>query len=298
MSCPYVFTPTFPPTWYLDYNPDPPGTPFIPPAPLPSSPVLPTLSRFRPSTPFETPYTVYGSSRRPRRPSWHAGMPPSTSFQTPDTQYHFRRRSFGGTYGTWNASGHHLPWTYPGTSLLSSSSASAFCQVHPLLNGEATYAGFYFDLASPTFSPLRTVGPGQFVAISSAELRQPATDPPIMRMRITHHIIPQWPIDIGPPPVKSVVGTIHPITLGDVLYTIHTSLGWKITHRDWDKLTISEQTEIACSYTRRYASVPSAIELEAVQGVRRVDYLGEKHVFRGLVRAHDEEGFVGWKLLT
>ena len=40
------------------------------------------------------------------------------------------------------------------------------------------------------------------------------------------------------------------------------------------------------------------MDLETTQGVKRVDYLKEKYIFRGLVKAHDEEGFFHWRLIT
>ena len=303
MSSPYAYTPVASqPTWYLNYNPNPPGTPFIPPVSLPSSPALPTPSRIRSSTPYDAPYAAYNAHRRPRPLSWHAGMPPS--LQPPDTPFQYRRHSFRWPYNdTSNHSlGRGFSWADPRTSLSPSSSSSPHFRLHPLLTREASFAGCYFNLASSTFSPLRVIGPArqQFAVISPHELRQPATDPPITRMQILHDVIPQWPIDIGPlSGVEPVVdNNIPPITVGDVLYTVHASLGRKITHRDWDNLSISEQTEIACTYTRRYMNTPSTIEVEAFQGVKHIDYLGENNVFRGLVRVHDEGGLFRWKLIT
>ena len=298
MSSPYTDSPVAShPTWYLNYNPNPPGTPFIPPVSLPSSPGLSTPPCIRPSTPYDTPYAAYGVHRPLRRLSWHAGIPPSPSLQPLDTPFRYRRHSFRWPYDTSDHSVHDFYWTYPSTSL--SPSPSPRFHIHSLLTREASFAGFYFNLASPTVLPLRFIGPGRrFAVISPHELHQPATDPPITRMRISHDVIPQWPIDIGLLSVESGVDTIHPITVGDVLYMVHASLGRKITHRDWDNLTISEQTEIACTYTQRYTNTPSTIEVEALQGVRRVDYLGEKYVFRGLVRVHDEDGLFRWKLIT
>ena len=284
MSSPYVYTPDTFLTWSLNNNLDPPDTPFIPPVSLPSSPrfLTPHITR-----PHGDPFATYGVRRRPRPPSWHSGITPAPSLQLFDTPFRFRRHSFQELHGTWDSPWHEL---YPCTS----SFPLSHFRVHPLLDGGASFAGFYFNLASPTFLPLGIIGPGrQFTMISPDELRQPATNPSIWRMRIIHEVIPQWPIDVG---LHTTVES--PITVGDVLYTVHSSLGQKITHRDWDHLAISEQTEIACTYTRRYMSMPSTIGAGAVQGVRRVDYLGENHVFRGLVRNHDEEDAFKWKLIT
>ncbi|KAG1748460.1 uncharacterized protein EDB91DRAFT_1235742 [Suillus paluster] len=161
--------------------------------------------------------------------------------------------------------GNRAPWPYP--------TSSQNFQIHPLLNGEAYVSEFYFDIANPAFAPLRRVGPNQTAMISVEELREPATFPTITSMRITHDAIPQWPIRLA-------------------------SSFMAISHSDWAQLSQSEENAIARAYTRRYRSIPSSAQLEASQGVKRVDYLTDRHVFRGLVRAADEDGFYHWKLLT
>lgn len=283
MSGPYVYTPSaFEPTPYLGYGPYTQHSPFVPPAALyPPSPYAPSSPYLGPTTPLggHVDDNFWNPPIRTRRPSWHGGMPPSPFLSTPPTPIHDRRRSFGGGFRSWEP--------------------ASYFQIHPLLNGEAPRTDFYFDLASPSFSPLRWIGAGQSVVISADELSSPATYPPITRMRITHDAIPQWPIDLefhydgyaGPsvPP---------PITLGDVLYMIHSSLRRQIRQQDWVQLSVSETTAIARAYTRRCRSAPSSAQVEASQGVRRIDYLLEKRIFRGLIRTHDEDGFYHWRLIT
>ena len=290
MSGPYVYTPlAFEPTPYLGYGPYTKRSPFIPPATLfPSSPYPPSSPYLGPNTPQGVHFddTYWNAPPRPRRPSWHGGIPPSPFLSTPSTPRHDRRRSFGGGFRPWEPAS---PWA----------NTSSHFQIHPVLNGEAPRTDFYFDLASPSFTPLRSVGPGQSTVLSADELHEPATYPSITRMRITHDAIPQWPIDLefhydgytspaSPPP----------ITLGDVLYMIHFSLHRQITHQDWARLSLSEETAIARAYTRRCRSVPSSAQVEASQGVKRIDYLLDKHAFRGLIRTHDEDGFYHWRLIT
>lgn len=136
------------------------------------------------------------------------------------------------------------------------------------------------------------------VMLSPDELREPATFPTITSMRITHDAIPQWPIDLQYVHGEYDAGNPLPLTVGDVLYMIHSSLQRQISHSDWARLSQSEETAIARAYTRRYRSIPSSAELEARQGVKRVDYLMDRHVFRGLIRAADGDGFYNWRLLT
>ncbi|KAG2357816.1 hypothetical protein BDR07DRAFT_347064 [Suillus spraguei] len=280
MSAPYIYTPsTYEPPPYYTHPYTPQRSPFIPPSNLYPSPSSPYV---------ELPGTSYipDGYRRRRVPSWHGGMasaPPSPSFLgVPLSPIHNRRHSFG--------HGNRPPWPYQ--------TSPHHFQIHPLLNGEAYVSEFYFDIANPAFAPLRRIGPNQSVMVSADELREPATFPTITRMRITHDAIPQWPIELDLVHGEYDISGALPITVGDVLWMIHSSLHRQIHHSDWASLSRSDETAIARAYTRRYRSIPSSAQLEASQGVKRIDYLMERHVFRGLVRAHDEDGFSHWKLLT
>ena len=136
--------------------------------------------------------------------------------------------------------------------------------------------------------------------LSQEELRQPATNPPITRMRITHQSIRQWPIDLKLQydEYQMGSGTQTPITVGDVLYMIHTSLRRQITHDDWYRLSNFKHDAVTQAYYRRCRSVPSMQTLETRQGVKRVDYLKEKYMFAGLIKAFDEDGLFHWKMIT
>ncbi|KAG6332794.1 hypothetical protein ID866_6296 [Astraeus odoratus] len=291
MASEYVYTPpaaVFQPAPYLNYSPYLPHSPFFPPASaVPASPLPPASPYLGSFTPPLSPddHIDWFSPHRIRRPSWHAGIPPSPFLQPPGTPFRQRRRSFCTSYDPWDDRDHHLPWE------------TTHVQLHPFLNGEALYPGFYFDLASAIFSPLLVIGPGQFVPVSQEELLQPATYPPIPRMLITHDDIPQWPIAVelhhqgyGVPPA--------PISVGDVLFIVHATLRRQISPYDWARLSLSEQTAVARAYTRRYTSAPSTAEVEADQGVRRVDFLGNRHVFRGLIRAYGGDEFMRWRMIT
>lgn len=111
-------------------------------------------------------------------------------------------------------------------------------------------------------------------------------------------IIPQWPIELSLC-VHGGYDVGNPLlSVGDVLYMIHSSLHRRISHQDWARLDQDEKIAITRAYTRRCRSIPSAAEFEASEGVKRVDYLMDRHVFRGLVRAMEGDGFYHWKLLT
>jgi hypothetical protein len=61
---------------------------------------------------------------------------------------------------------------------------------------------------------------------------------------------------------------------------------------------MSEEIAIARAYTRRCRSIPSVAQLEASQGVKRVDFLLDKFIFRGLIRAHGGDRYDEWRLVV
>ena len=297
MLDPYIYNHVaFQPTPYLNYTPyDPIHSPFIPSATVLASPLPPTSPYLGPTIIYPQVYgESYGDTYLPplsRRPLWHAGMVSSPYIQQTELLYRSRRRSFS---NFWGSISNLLPWAYPRHGY------SPDIEVHPLLNGDPPYPGFYFNLSSPTFSPMRHIGHGESILLSQKELCQPVTNPPITRMQITHHSILQWPIDLRLQydEYQMASGTQPPITMGDVLYMIYMSLRQQITHNDWYQLSNFKHDAVTRAYYQRCWSVPFLETLEVGQGVKRVDYLKEKYMFAGLIRALDEDGFFHWKLIT
>lgn len=321
MSSPYVYSPqTYQPTPYLYpfYNQQH-ISPFIPqvqlpPSPLnPPSPYLPPEYPTTPTTP-NTPRRVHFDDlpqNRPRRPSWSGAIPatPQSPFlAAPTIPNHNRRHSWGAAQAQvqqplWSS---YTPFQTPQPLFYQPPPQPQF-MIHPLLNGEAPRPDFGFDLSSPTFRPVRYVGPGQTTVLSLAEMRETATHPAITQMRITCDVIPQWPIELAYSPydihgehlsLPPVSGSVPPITLGDVLFAVHRVLQTQISHLDWGRLSMSEEIAIARAYTRRCRSIPSVAQLEASQGVKRVDFLLDKFIFRGLVRDPNSQGYNDWKLIV
>lgn len=329
MSSPFVYSPhqAQQPTPYLyPYYNQPNISPFIPslnlpPSPIaPSTPYLPASQPTTPTTPntrrvhFEDEFWARAAAQnaaqtRPRRPSWSGTVPmaPQSPFlQTPTSPFHNRRHSWGNSTQQQPIWSSFTPPQAPVSPFLYGPQQPQFL-IHPLLNGEAFRPDFGLDLSCPTFRPLRYMGPGQTAVLGLAEMRETATYPAVTRMRITSDAIPQWPIELEYTPydvhgehlsLPSMDGTIPPITLGDVLFAIHRSLHTQISHLDWGRLTMSEEIAIARAYTRRCRSIPSVAQLEASQGVKRVDFLLDRFMFRGLVRAPGSEGFDEYKLIV
>ncbi|KAI9569752.1 hypothetical protein HD554DRAFT_2313150 [Boletus coccyginus] len=250
------------------------------------SPAIPQSSHWqcRPSSSNLRPNThhgVYlnGPPPRARRPFFN-GVIPSTS-------RHNQRRHFDRGLRPWERA-LPLATTFPNF------------QIHPLLNGEVPRPDFYWDLALPACAPFRWAGHGWSV-ISAVELHEPATYPFVTWMRITHDAIPQWPIVIQFQRDRYTTLTSPPqITLGEVLHMIHASLHTQITRKDRATRTRISTTEaaIARAFTRRCQRVPLLARVVKSQGVKRIDYLLGRHVFRGLIRTHDEDGVHHLKLIT
>ncbi|KAJ7109055.1 hypothetical protein C8R43DRAFT_862722, partial [Mycena crocata] len=79
-----------------------------------------------------------------------------------------------------------------------------------------------------------------------------------------------------------------PISIGDVLVGIHSALHQRITHTDWAKLGLEAQSAVSGAFVKlchaeaaRRGESPTQ---ERNQGVKRVDFLLGKTMFRGLIR--------------
>lgn len=167
-------------------------------------------------------------------------------------------------------------------------------QIHPWINGDAPSPEFVFDLSVTNFSPCRVVGPNQLVALSLADLQQPAFYPGITKLRITCDMAPSWPVDLVCPVEMGMQAP--PITLGDILVGVHQKMHQRITRADWERLSMSAEGAVSRAFTRRCrreslhpgARYRSDDELpERQQGVKVVDILQGRHMFRGLVRSPD-----------
>ncbi|GJE85021.1 hypothetical protein PsYK624_010980 [Phanerochaete sordida] len=183
-------------------------------------------------------------------------------------------------------------------------------QLHPLLNAENGHKSpIIFDLSSHAYEP-RKHAAGSFTAahLSQDELAQTATYPAVTRMLITCDEVPDWrvvlephkeqPSNAGYLTVPATGAPAPPITVHDVLYAIHRMLHRQIAHADWRKLTDERTTKVARAYTRRTRAIPATRTFEESQGVKWVDYLEDKYMFRGLVRERGDQSFEYLRLLV
>ncbi|KAJ3829524.1 hypothetical protein F5880DRAFT_1470339 [Lentinula raphanica] len=323
MSSPYVYNPqpSYRPSNYVFSNPQTPQhSPFIPsatlypaspysnPASIGGSPQIPALSLAPPGSPNTVafPYepawdqNVYSAPVRQRRPSYHGDFVPPTSAFLSD-QYPFqsdpysreRRRSFGGGY-------QQPPWAPYPNLVVPPASPSGFT-LHPWLNADVWRGDFACNLADREFRPLHINAAGQARPCPIEYLGQPATHPPITRLRIVSDLMPEWPIDIayrpqfvgGPSPVAAaswtpgfgvdMTGTQTPITFYDVLFNIHQQLHQRIIQSDFDRLSVAQEKAVTKAYYRRCRAAGAYEMMERSQGVKRVDYLMERKWFRGCI---------------
>lgn len=324
MSSPYVYSPISPlqptqpqhtpyfhtPRSHTPFIPDANlyNSPYSPAAPLPGSPHSPYAPA---NVPFPgTGYDVGGQwpdptweqTIRQRRPSWHANNPGQSFLQPPMVSpIYNRRHSFGNTtqqqpqYGDWSQ--------LQGGMISPNSYFAQSFHVNPWLNAESPRADFLFDLSSVIFLPLRFYGPGHSVPLPHEELEQPATYPPLTRMRIVCDLIPNWPIDLewkygggggyspnpyqAPPP---------PIKLRDVLVTIQRSLHVPVGQAEyaWAQLGLEDEMAVSRAYGKRCRG----IEEELRQGVKRVDFLHKKTRMVGLMRGGKVDGWDVMRLIV
>lgn len=82
------------------------------------------------------------------------------------------------------------------------------------------------------------------------------------------------------------------VTILDVLHAIHTTLMIRVTQEEWDALGKQSraQRKVAAAYERRCTRMGGGWE----NGVRRIDWLGQKTIMAGVdvenVAAHGGEG--------
>ena len=148
-------------------------------------------------------------------------------------------------------------------------------QLHPLLDvGLGGQCPLLFNLSSPSYDPRRnmSVGPSGYHPLSENELNQPATSPYVMRAKIICDDLPGWSITVKP-------SGYSVLTVNDVLTAIHRAMQRQITQPEWDKLSKESAAAVARAYKHRCRAQGAD---EEKRGVKRVDYLRDQYMFKGL----------------
>jgi hypothetical protein len=250
-------------------------------------------------------------------------VPPSPGMMpvllSPPSLGHHRRHSFGQqppppqwvVGNPWGGAAAASPWSVAAPLPSPQAPSPPKDVIHPFLDGRNVRPDFYFDLSAPDFLPQRRYPNGTLAAIPAQELDQPATHPPTRQMTIVGEGIPQWPVELRadamPSPIMglgldvpswvtpAMDDNAPPITLRDVLEAVYRVLQTQISHLEWAKLSKAEEQAVARAYTRRCKAAaksdPADAEAHAGQGVKKVDFLLDKFMFRGLKPARGSEGY-------
>ncbi|KAJ7125527.1 hypothetical protein C8R43DRAFT_1030416 [Mycena crocata] len=319
---PYYATPQGGPSPFLPPASLYPSSPYADAASAPGTPEIFNANSvlWPENTPqYDSAYTASWAplSNRQRTISWNAPAPPPGSpFLQPAAPPAFlHSQSAYFTPGhkrshSWGAANAPPPPSWVNSAnpyLANASPPPTQKQIHPWLNGDVPSSIFFLDLAPTQFAPQRlaTVSPPQGTPLSGAEIREPAFHPPITSLRILHPRLPFWPVDLElPAELASTPGAQTPISLGDVLVALHRALHERIAHADWETLSAPDQAAVTKAFTQRCraeavrsGALPAQLRdrevVERNQGVKRVDFLLGKTVFKGVVRSReDPEGVV------
>lgn len=118
---------------------------------------------------------------------------------------------------------------------------------------------------------------------------QPATYPGVSSLKIT--TIADDPLPICPWPI--LVVSHHPslpVLVGDVLYAIIRNFSQHMTNQEYYSLSLDRRLQVHTAYWNRVRVILG--DWQDDDGVRRIDYLGDRHYFRGLEPDSNGEGFV------
>lgn len=160
-------------------------------------------------------------------------------------------------------------------------------RIHRLLKDDHY---IYLDLASPTYTPLTPNGTSRIhntlIPVHKGYLEQVACAPAVRKLTLTCDAFPRrfadiWRIELD------ITNLGRHVAVGDVLKVVHEAMQAPVTHQEWSRLTDSEVYEASKAYTKRCRHS----EFERMQGVRRVDFLGEKTWFGSISRMKDDDPY-------
>ncbi|GLB33833.1 hypothetical protein LshimejAT787_0107170 [Lyophyllum shimeji] len=146
-------------------------------------------------------------------------------------------------------------------------------RIHPVL-GATRVPLIHYDLSLPLPSlKLHPTVPAQV-------LSEPATQPPLPCMTIIcRHL--RWSINVTASNSKH--GTY--VTIADVFEAIYRALRLAVTEKEFENIpTLEEKRRVDNAFRRRYKSTDDkeGYELEKRKGLKRIDFLKERHVFASL----------------
>lgn len=148
--------------------------------------------------------------------------------------------------------------------------------LHPILQyshcnlTEGLCCPLIWDLREPPTTARHISSPT--VPISSFELTQHATAPPIQHLSIICTLLPEpWPIQANNP---------YGVTVQDVLQAIFTVVSTQLTHPEWDRLCQKQRDRMEKVFETRCRVSPNSMAVWE-HGVIRVDCLLQHTLFGG-----------------
>ncbi|THH01685.1 hypothetical protein EW145_g6867, partial [Phellinidium pouzarii] len=148
-------------------------------------------------------------------------------------------------------------------------------------------ANIRLDLRNHPRNPHPRVSFSPYYSVCSSMFLEPATYYPTQYMCITLRPFPAVRIYID-------VQSNAYVTVGQVLEALHSSLRRQLTRYEWASLTSTEKWHVAAAFFERCA-LSSNWNRDYYGGVRRIDLLCRKTLFRGLEPSR--EGLYTWKLV-
>ncbi|PBK83510.1 hypothetical protein ARMGADRAFT_1019064 [Armillaria gallica] len=150
-------------------------------------------------------------------------------------------------------------------------------QLNPWLTEYAQAGYLWFDLSMAAFSPRQVDNMGMQTQLGLNELSGPATRPHVQRMTIICDELPCWPVTVAGDGIRGV-------SLGDVLQGLYRMMMWRISRAEWERIPEGDRAAIARAFARRCRALgnPDLEHAERQDGVKRVDLLLGKTMFRGL----------------
>lgn len=114
---------------------------------------------------------------------------------------------------------------------------------------------------------------------------QPAMNPPLPALVIICEHLPQWMIEVRPTPNTNRTAAF--VTVGNVLRALYRTLRQGVTDAELSALEPAQRDRAHDAYVRRYRRLHGATRArEKAKGVKRVDLLGKRRVFRGLLMVY------------
>jgi len=164
-----------------------------------------------------------------------------------------------------------------------SSSPSVGCQVNSLISYHPHRPLLIMDLSKP-LTKIR-LGGDMPLPIRDIDLDQLATSSALSTMRIQCDLF-SWPINVKATKKSG-------ITHRDVIITVRDALYMNITQKEWSSIKDPQREWVKQAFERRCRNSDDLYAVERQRGLRRIDTLTEKTIWKGI---SSRDGSGAWTL--